>query len=343
MVIARGRPSRRRLRLVVKDEVKSNSDLSGNEDTGNSADETSKEEKEATKQENPAPRRRGRPRIYPRTESITNGEVEPPKKRRRDEGDSTDDDGELDPDGEKKVDRQGHLLDGREYRIPTFELPERDDQQLMFAMDPARILGYRDSYLLFMKNPELVRVRISDEAKNMLVEQKMLLPWFRNRDVAIVTARSIFKVFGAKVVKQGRRCKDDYYEAKARAEGYVDELEDTEMEESYGRRNQLSSHTTKLPGSNVPSTAVSGPGWMHHAAASVQEFNARLLGRRAEKPTFYDVHTNIQQVPSATQPISCEFESVRTGSSKTDGVVIDPVKFDRRTSSKRPFFDNAAV
>jgi hypothetical protein len=212
----------------------------------------------------------------------------------------------------------------------------------MFAMEPARILGYRDSYLLFMKNADLVRVRISDEAKNELVEQKMLLPWFRNRDVAIVTARSIYKVFGAKVVKGGRRCKDDYYEAKARAEGYTDELEDTEMEEAFARRTQLSSHTTKLPGSNVPSTAVSGPGWMHHAALSVQEFNARLRQRRIEKRSFYDVHTNMQQVPVATQPDSCEFECVSAKNSSSDGITIDPVKFTR-PSRKRPFFDSTAL
>jgi len=325
----------------VKDEAKSSSDLSANEDTNTSADESTAAKKEPEPQVEPVRRRRGRPRIYPRPGTTPNGEPEPAKKRRRrDEGDSTDDDGEIDPDGEQKVDRQGHLLGGREYRVATFELPERGDQQLMFAMDPARILGYRDSYLLFMKNPDLVRVRISDEAKNELVQQKRLLPWFRNRDVAIVTARSIYKMFGAKVIKQGRRCLDDYYEAKARAEGYTDELDDVEMEDVFGRRTQLSSHTAKLPGSNVPSTAVSGPGWMHHAALSVQEFNSRLRGRRSEKQTFYDVHTNIQQVPSATQPASCEFECVSTKA--TDGITIGPVKFDR-PPRKRPFFDNPAA
>ncbi|CAM0139198.1 hypothetical protein VKS41_002402 [Umbelopsis sp. WA50703] len=337
----RGRPSRRRLRLIVKEE-KSNSDLSANEDTGQSADETTSvdaKEEESKPQEPPAPRRRGRPRIYPRPGEAP-GEPEPPKKRRRDDGDSTDDDGEDDPDGEQKIDRQGHLLGEREFRVPTFELPERGDQQLMFAMEPARILGYRDSYLLFMKNPDLVRVRISDEAKTMLVEQKMLLPWFRNRDVAIVTARSIFKVFGAKVIKRGRRCKDDYYEARSRAEGYTDELEDTEMEEALGRRTQLSSHTAKLPGSNVPSTAVSGPGWMYHAALSVQEFNSRLRDRREEKVYFYDVHTNVQQLPSATQPSSCEFECIDP--KKSDGVVVDPVRFDRPPRPKG-FFENQSL
>lgn len=112
-ILARGRPTRRRLRLIVKDE-KSNSDLSANEDAGNSADETTSvdaKEEESKTQEPPAPRRRGRPRIYPRAGEAA-GEPEPPKKRRRDDGDSTDDDGEEDPDGEKKIDRQGHLLEG---------------------------------------------------------------------------------------------------------------------------------------------------------------------------------------------------------------------------------------
>lgn len=114
MAAARGRPSRRRLRLFVKDEAKSNSDHSGNEEANQSAEEANATAtgKDSDQQEVSAPRRRGRPRIYPRP-GTSNGEVVPVKKRRRDEGDSTDDDGEIDPEGEKKVDRQGHLLEGK--------------------------------------------------------------------------------------------------------------------------------------------------------------------------------------------------------------------------------------
>lgn len=81
----------------------------------------------------------------------------------------------------------------------------------MFSKDPAALLNFRDSFVFIKKNPKLVKVYVTDEEKSYLVETNKLRATFRTRDVSVVSARSVFKVFGHRVVKKGRRGKDDYY------------------------------------------------------------------------------------------------------------------------------------
>ncbi|KAI8391349.1 chromatin remodelling complex Rsc7/Swp82 subunit-domain-containing protein [Radiomyces spectabilis] len=161
-------------------------------------------------------------------------------------------------------------------------------------MDPARVLGYRDSYLLFQRNPMLERVRIDEDEKQYLRDNGILLQYFRNRDVAVVTARSVFKCFGAKIIKKGKRCTDDYFEALAREEADV-------------ARRSLIAKTARSESYKTASPVTSAT-WMHHAALAVRSYNAQLHERRIDKASFYDVHTDIHQIPSATQPRTCTFQ-----------------------------------
>ena len=59
---------------------------------------------------------------------------------------------EFDDQGEKKVAANGAPLGGREYRCKTFFVQGRGERLFMLATECARVLGYRDSYLLFNKN-----------------------------------------------------------------------------------------------------------------------------------------------------------------------------------------------
>ncbi|CAO3620798.1 unnamed protein product [Cunninghamella echinulata] len=275
----------------------------------------------------------------------------------------------------------------------------------MLAMDPAKNLGYRDSHIFFTKNPSLERVRLTEEEKDILVERGMVLAWFRHRDVAVVTARSVFKQFGAKIIKKGKRCRDDYFEAKARAEGFTGETNGTiekkselmalghwhELDNSYhddasgharqsllhldrhipyddddddddedGLNNEQDGYSNVLNNSDqeeediynldanfnednndqhddeddyilnglrnndnpnkkrsgrkkrkrvsyIPNTDITTETWLHHAALGVRGLNAQLQSCRDRKTTFYDVHTNIHQVPNATQPTDCKW------------------------------------
>lgn len=129
---------------------------------------------------------------------------------------------EIDEHGEKKVMPNGTPLGGREYRCRTFLVPNRGDKLFMLATECARVLGYRDSYLLFNKNRSLYKIIASQVEKDDLVAQEILPFSYRSRQIAIVTARSMFRQFGSRVIVNGRRVRDDYWETKARKQGFTE-------------------------------------------------------------------------------------------------------------------------
>lgn len=130
---------------------------------------------------------------------------------------------EYDEQGEKKVSANGHLMDGREYRCRTFYVPNRGDKLFMLATECARVLGYRDSYLLFNKNRSLYKIIASQAEKEDLIHQEILPFSYRSRQIAIVTAKSMFRQFGSRVIVNGRRVRDDYWETKARKQGFTED------------------------------------------------------------------------------------------------------------------------
>lgn len=117
----------------------------------------------------------------------------------------------------------GALLGGREYKCRTFFVPNRGDKLFMLATECARVLNYRDSYLLFNKNRSLCKIIASQAEKDDLIHQEILPYSYRSRQIAIVTARSMFRQFGSRLVQDGRRVRDDYWEAKARKQGFTEE------------------------------------------------------------------------------------------------------------------------
>ncbi|GAO15911.1 hypothetical protein UVI_02039360 [Ustilaginoidea virens] len=129
---------------------------------------------------------------------------------------------EIDEFGEKKVMANGQLLGNRTYRCRTFLVPNRGDKLFMLATECARVLGYRDSYLLFNKNRSLFKIIASQAEKDDLVQQEILPFSYRSRQIAIVTARSMFRQFGSRVIENGRRVRDDYWETKARKQGFTE-------------------------------------------------------------------------------------------------------------------------
>jgi Chromatin remodelling complex Rsc7/Swp82 subunit len=130
---------------------------------------------------------------------------------------------EFDEAGEKKVASNGAPLEGREYKCRTFYVPKRGDKLFMLATECARVLGYRDSYLLFNKNRSLFKIIANQEEKDDLISQEILPYSYRSRQIAIVTARSMFRQFGSRLIQNGRRVRDDYWEAKARKQGFTEE------------------------------------------------------------------------------------------------------------------------
>lgn len=130
---------------------------------------------------------------------------------------------ETDDAGETKVTATGHPLDGRTYRCRTFFVPNRGDKLFMLATECARVLGYRDSYLLFNKNRSLFKIIATQAEKDDLIHQEILPYSYRSRQIAIVTARSMFRQFGSRLIQNGRRVRDDYWESKAKKQGFTEE------------------------------------------------------------------------------------------------------------------------
>ena len=130
---------------------------------------------------------------------------------------------EYDEAGERKVSAAGEPLGNRKFNIRTFYLVGRGSKRFMLAIECARILGYRDSYLLFRKNYSLYKLMATQPQKDDLIHQEILPNSYRSRSIAFVTAKSIFRQFGARVIECGRRVRDDYWEAKAIKQGFTEE------------------------------------------------------------------------------------------------------------------------
>lgn len=125
-----------------------------------------------------------------------------------------------DPEGETKVDKLGYLQGGREYRCRTFTVKGRGDRLYMLSTEPARCVGFRDSYLFFTKHRRLFKVIVDDEDKRDLIERELIPHSYKGRLIGIVTARSVFREFGSLIIVGGRRIIDDYDVARAREEGH---------------------------------------------------------------------------------------------------------------------------
>ncbi|CAG8787061.1 5894_t:CDS:2, partial [Dentiscutata erythropus] len=92
----------------------------------------------------------------------------------------------IDEKGEQKITKDGELLGGRKYKVPVFQLESRESTLYMCSMEPAKCLGFRDSYLFFSKNPSLKRISATDEEREWLVANGYLPSNFRNRAITIV-------------------------------------------------------------------------------------------------------------------------------------------------------------
>lgn len=127
-----------------------------------------------------------------------------------------------DEEGEDKVDKNGRLLGGREYRVRTFTILGRDNRLYMLSTEPARCIGFRDSYLFFQKHKHLYKIIIDDDEKRDLIDRDLIPHSYKGRAIGVVTARSVFREFGARIVIGGKKVTDDYQTQAARERGDVE-------------------------------------------------------------------------------------------------------------------------
>ncbi|CRG92496.1 Chromatin structure-remodeling complex subunit rsc7 [Talaromyces islandicus] len=245
-----------------------------------------------------------------------------------------------DEDGEKKVDKMGNLLGGREYRVRTFTILNRGDRQYMLSTEPARCIGFRDSYLFFQKHKLLYKIIIDDDAKRDLIERDIIPHSYKGRAIGVVTARSVFREFGAKIIIGGRKVIDDYSEKAALERGDVEgELAVPEDKlpapgEPYNRNQYVAWHgasavyhtgapSIPLPNGKVVDpkkrkVPVTGDNWMVEHARDASRYNASISALRRENLNgVYEVHTNFMQYPKIMQPSHVRWEQVPSSESST--------------------------
>ncbi|TRX88806.1 hypothetical protein FHL15_010265 [Xylaria flabelliformis] len=244
-----------------------------------------------------------------------------------------------DPEGETKVDKMGHLQGGREYRCRTFTIAGRGERLYMLSTEPARCVGFRDSYLFFTKHKRLYKIIVDDDEKRDMIDRSIIPHSYKGRAIGVVTARSVFREFGALIVVGGKRVVDDYEVAKARAEGVVEgEIADPNdryvVGEEYNKNQYVAWHgASAVYHSGAPSQPaqsgkmdikkrrvnVTDVNWQLEHAREASRFNAELaVVRRQNIAGVYDVHTNIMQYPSIMQPTHARIEQVTDSSSQTD-------------------------
>ena len=108
---------------------------------------------------------------------------------------------EEDPKGNTKIDAAGRLLGDRRFKAQTFNLPQRHPEKMfMLAIDAARTSGFRDSLYYFRRNPLAFKLNATQPEKDYLIEIGKLGPHLRTRSVTLITARSAYKLHGAKML-----------------------------------------------------------------------------------------------------------------------------------------------
>ncbi|KAH8804538.1 chromatin remodelling complex Rsc7/Swp82 subunit-domain-containing protein [Xylogone sp. PMI_703] len=128
---------------------------------------------------------------------------------------------EYDQAGEAKVTPLGYLLDGRVYRCQTFPLRSRDGNLFMLATQCSSILGYQDLDTMFRENRSLRKIMATEAEKEDLILCQLirgLSPSDLQKPLAIVSAKSVFRQFGSKIIFNGQPVKDDYWESRETVE-----------------------------------------------------------------------------------------------------------------------------
>ena len=260
-----------------------------------------------------------------------------------------------DVEGETKITKDGDLLGGRKFLVRSFTLTDKGNVKFMLSTEPARAVGFRDSYLFFQYHPNLFKYVISQDQKNSLIDRGVLPYSYRSRQIALVSAKSVFREFGAKIIQNGKNITDDYYVTKLREEGKVVEgtlarelpktsslnqgNEDNNINSANGvnparnaveffeRRNQNHRHNadaTLQPNNNQ----INSTNWLYQHAAASSRFNSDIYYDRVrvlliEGQGIRDPYTNVLHIPANTQPTKV-IGRYKVKDSKNDGII----KFD---------------
>lgn len=222
-----------------------------------------------------------------------------------------------DPKGVAKIDENGHLQGDRKFRVKTFTLLGKGDRQYMVSTEPARLVGFRDSYLLFKTHLSLFKKVCTHEEKMDLIDRHLIPTSYKGRSVNLVTARSIFREFGARMVVGGKKVVDDFWEDKAIERGDVsgeyadpEEALTTMRASSYGA-GDAHTYQAQTTGSALINYQTDHT-WMYQVSMQTLEFNRQLLDLRNQVwlRGVKDVYSGFNFYPEASQPTRSKLRKV---------------------------------
>lgn len=136
----------------------------------------------------------------------------------------------LDEAGEQKIAMWGELRGNRAFKCQSFELPDRGSVRFMLALECLFILGYEHTNDLFEENKSLLRITATYGEKEHMVDLDIIPDAFISAEVILVTARSMFRQFGSRLVVNGQVGRDDYW---------VWDLEDSVAKQDGGREREI--------------------------------------------------------------------------------------------------------
>lgn len=286
---------------------------------------------------------------------------------------NTDDEFDLpiDEEGEKKIDADGNLLGGREYKFRTFTLNTRSNKNKRYALaaDMSKILDYKRGALLFINHKYTIfKCHLTDEEKSMLQKETTILNNITSlnmhKAVLIVPARSLFREFGYKCIKNGVPGQDDYY---------VNIVPYPEYPESISTVNSSKIYQYLKPYVKDPSVDVFPPNKSHDSSVySTQNYLVQqqqlMIQQQRQKQQLQPIYhegvnknsgTNLSQSPSVSNlarqteqfytrsgsNVKDQFDSTPIATNNTNGnfgsvmrsqLLYNPeVKFIRENNSRR--------
>lgn len=239
-----------------------------------------------------------------------------------------------DPKGLEKIDELGRLKGGRKFRVKTFTLLGKGEKLYMVSTEPARLVGFRDSYLLFKTHRSLFKKVCNNEEKMDLIDRHIIPNSYKGRSVNLVAARSIYREFGAMVIHDGKKVIDDFWEQKAIDNGDVPG-EYADPGELFRNNQGKLANPIVDSNSNSAGTPISGaalvnyqtdPTWMYQIALQTRAYNLKLLEQRSQgfSRGMKDAYTGLNFYPISTQPTF--FKIAKTGES-SDNTIERDTKF----------------
>lgn len=238
-----------------------------------------------------------------------------------------------DPKGLEKIDKNGFLQGGRRFRMKTFTVLGKGDKQFMISTEPARLVGFRDSYLLFKTHRSLFKMVCDNDEKMDLIDRQIIPNSYKGRSVNLVAARSIFREFGAQVLVDGRKVIDDFWEQRAIDNGDIPgEYADPEI--SRNRIANLLNGETASSQAPTPAAGValvnyhSDPTWMYQICTQTKTYNDILRDQREQvwQRGIKDVYGGYNFYPTGSQPTKTRFARFKSADSEN-------LTFDTRFSN----------